>query len=212
MGFDKLTADVLGKPVLRRTAEAFASHPSVEGLTVVAHINNIEHYSELLGGVIEIDAIIPGGTERCHSVWNGLVTVSKFRPSLVAIHDAARPLISHASISSCLEQAVEYGAATCASRVTSTLKRETNDHCVGDHVERDGLWSMETPQIFKFSKLHELYAKALESGLLPTDETSVMAWAGEKVKLVETRGVNCKVTVPGDLELVRALVAVAASE
>ncbi len=206
MGFDKLASAINGISVIRRTAEKFADHAGIDGLLVVAHAAKIEEYAQLLQGVDKLDKVIAGGAQRCHSVWNGLQYTARYEPRLVAVHDAARPLVSLQTITDCLAAAKQSGAAACASRITSTIKRETDDGCVGEHIERDGLWSMETPQVFDFSRLYEAYARAIEMGHLPTDETSVMEWAGEKVKIIETSGINCKVTIPADIELVTALV------
>ncbi|MFT5466867.1 MAG: 2-C-methyl-D-erythritol 4-phosphate cytidylyltransferase [Verrucomicrobiales bacterium] len=203
MGFDKLFAELAGKPVLARSIEAFANHPEVSELIVVSSAENLERIQQLL---VEIPnaRVILGGTERCHSVRNGLNEISA-QAELVSVHDGARPLIHEDSISACLERAHSSGAAACARRVTETVKRADETGRVVAGVDRENLWTMETPQCFRVELLRRAYDHVVAEQLLVTDEVSAIEALGEPVFLVENPHPNPKITYPSDLDLATRL-------
>lgn len=204
MGFDKLSATLCGLPVLLHTVNVFASLPDISEVVVVGHPSRLDSFRSMLASVDKLAGVVGGGSERCLSVWQGLQFVRERECELVAVHDGARPLVSQADIVSCLEAAEIYGAAACARRVTETLKREAADGFIGEPVERDGLWAMETPQAFQCEPLCKAYEKLLAAGRLATDETSVMQFTGTPVKIVESTSLNVKITYPSDLALAEA--------
>ncbi len=204
MGFDKLTVQLGGKPVLRWTVEAFDRHPGIGKIVVVVHAERLEEMRGLLSGLEKVEGVVPGGAERHLSVWAGLRYLAARNCSVVAVHDGARPLIDGVAISACLEVAVRHGAATCARPVTETLKRAGDNGFLGEAVDREGLWAMETPQAARFELLHAAYVKLMADGVAVTDENSALQRAGVPVKIVETGSPNMKITYPSDLRLAEA--------
>ena len=97
------------------------------------------------------------------------------------------------------------GAAALARPVSDTVKRAGADGKVRESVERDGLWAMETPQVFEIEALRRAYKKALESGSRVTDEVSAAQEAGIDVTLVASSRPNLKITYPSDLQVAEAL-------
>lgn len=199
MGFDKLSALLAGKAVLRRTLEAFLTAESIAEIVVVCP----EERWELLGGdfpkpVRRVD----GGKNRQDSVAAGLVAVST---DYVAVHDGARPLVSPTEIDRCVKIARLHRAATLARRVTETLKRSTPEDFNLDAVSRDDLWFMETPQVFETRLLRDAYAAVVRSGVAVTDEVSALEAIGIAVKFIESTHPNLKITTPADLALAEAL-------
>ncbi len=197
-GFDKLMAPLNGKPVLRRTLDAFLACPEVSEIILVTP-------PERFGAVMAAGAApaIPvkradGGTERHFSVSAGLDALDK-QAEWVAVHDGARPLITPAQFSRCLSAAVEHGAAASASPIVDTLKRADANGFTGEAVSRDNLWAMETPQIFSLPLLRQAYTRVLEAGQLVTDEVSALEFIGHRTKLVSNDTPNPKITLPGDL-------------
>lgn len=205
MGFDKLLAKVHGRAVIEWTARVFDSHPAVCGLVVVARGDAVDTVAGLFGGLIKPVRVVAGGGWRHESVWNGLEALDAGPRDLVAVHDAARPLVSADAISRCVEAAARCGAAACARAVRDTLKRSSHGGFVGTGIDRDGVWAMETPQVMRLGLLREASRRAIESGERVTDETSAMTAAGYPVRLIETGSLNIKVTVPSDLDLLARL-------
>lgn len=206
MGFDKLAADLAGESVLVRSMQALDACPEVQEMRVATtpeKLAIVREAAQRLGLGTFVEAI-PGGAERHLSVHAALERVHS-GCELVAVHDAARPLVSPASISRCVAVAQRHGAAALAHRVADTLKRGNAENEVCEAVSRDDLWAMETPQIFATALLREAYAALLARGETATDEVSAVAAIGHPVKLVENLEPNPKITVAGDLPLALAL-------
>ena len=205
MGFDKLSADLLGMPVVARSLLAFERSACVERILVVAKEERLAEFEEMgrMHGVSKLERVVAGGVERRDSVWNGLRAAQLSPGQYVAVHDAARPLITPRAIEGCLALARKHGAASCAAAVADTLKRADENKCVTGSVERENLWAMQTPQIFEASLLERAYRAVLEKGMLVTDDVSAVRAIGVPVQLVPVTAPNFKITFPADLELAR---------
>lgn len=206
MGFDKLAADLCGESVLTRSMLAFEACPEVVEIRVATSPEKMGGVTEAAKrlGLSKFVEAIEGGAERHLSVNAGLERVGE-RCTLVAVHDGARPLITPAAISRCVEVARAHGAAALAHRVADTLKRGDDEGRVVGSVSRDDLWAMETPQVFSVKLLRTAYAAVLKRGEVVTDEVSALMGCGPQVMLVENTEPNLKITVPGDLVVAEAI-------
>ncbi len=200
MGFDKLLAPLGGWPVIKHTIDAFENCPDISEIIVITNderfkaIERLEHeecYQKLTH-------LIHGGAERHHSVWNGLKELNP-HSQYVAVHDGARPLITPAQITRCIEAAKLHRAAASAHPITDTVKRADDSQQVSAPVDRDKLWAMETPQVFEVALLVEAYEKILEAGNAVTDEVSAVEQLGHPIQLVPNPAPNPKITYPEDL-------------
>ncbi len=144
-----------------------------------------------------------GGSRRQDSALAGIAATSA-NVDLVAIHDAARPLVSGELFDRVIEAARKHRAAIVAVPVSDTIKRVVND-LVRETVPRDDLVSVQTPQAFEKALLLEAFASAAESGTTVTDEASLIESLGFEVHVVPGRNDNIKVTYPSDLVVVEAL-------
>jgi 2-C-methyl-D-erythritol 4-phosphate cytidylyltransferase len=206
MGFDKLAAELCGKPVLRRSIEAFDACDAVDEIIIVAG----DAAREVVRPWIEAKCfskpvqICTGGTERHLSVSEGLKKISA-SSDIVAVHDGARPLITPEQITRCIQKARELKAVACARPVTETLKRADVRGAITESIERDGAWVMETPQVFQRELLCAAYERVLRDGLRVTDEVSAVQHLGAEVFVVENASPNLKITHPADLLLAEKL-------
>ncbi|MEJ6730259.1 MAG: IspD/TarI family cytidylyltransferase [Akkermansiaceae bacterium] len=194
MGFDKLAAELDGKPVLWHSVRAFSA---MEEVTQVIVVTPSERFSWL--GDLEKLTRVDGGVERPDSVAAGLAAL---KPEIthVAIHDGARPCISANSIRAAFSAAEVSGAAALARPVTETLKRATPDGITTESVSRDDLWIMETPQIFEKTLICEAYQNVGSGDAQVTDEVSALQLLGKGTTLVENTSANPKITVQADLD------------
>ncbi len=203
-GFDKLLAPLAGRPVLLRSVEAFMQ-AGAHGIVVACpesrwHETGLATLSESQPCITRVE----GGAQRQDSVFAGLSALPD-DCAYVAVHDAARPLILAQTILHCLAAARKTGAAACAQPVVDTLKRVDAQGCtLPEFVDREGLWAMQTPQIFDRQLLMRAYARLRESGKQATDEVSVMEHLGHATTLVNG-GVNSKITLPDDLSYAEML-------
>lgn len=202
MGFDKLASTLGGMPVLRRTLEAFLAADAISSVVIVCP----EERWILLEGMDFKKSVIrtDGGADRQDSVARGLAAVEP-GTQWVAVHDGARPLVSTDDIDRCVVAAREHGAAALARRVTETMKRSDVEDFSAEPVSRENLWCMETPQVVGLSLLREACDAVTARGLTVTDEVSAVQAIGARVKFLESRHPNLKITTPADLALAEAL-------
>lgn len=204
MGFDKILTPVGGEPLIRHALRAFEQCADVDRIVVVCARERETDVREAVADARKVAAVVPGGAERQESVANGLAALGD-GAEFVAVHDAARPLITPDLVTRCLGAAREHGAAVVAERVTDTLQRADAAGCGAEVVDREGLWRMQTPQIFRREELVRAVAAARAAGVNATDETSAVQRLGGRVFLVENPEWNIKVTVPRDVAVVEFL-------
>lgn len=204
MGFDKLTADLEGRPVLAWSMAVFNHCASIHAILLVCSEGARRSLEAIARAAApdKLRAVVTGGSHRHLSVVAGLDHVPP-DATLVAVHDAARPFVTVGMIENCLEAARNGGAAACARPATETLKRVNDENFIVESVDRSKLWVMETPQIFRAPLLRQAYSGVMASGACVTDETSAVQDAGAPVALVASGGWNGKITFPEDLELAR---------
>lgn len=194
--------------MLWHSIAALARCPEVHALTVVTRPEleaQVVGYaaSSAQGKPVEI---VHGGAERHLSVWAGLQRLGA-DVEFVAVHDAARPLLTPRAVAGCLELARRHGAASCAAPVSDTLKRADAAQLVCGGVDRTGLWGMQTPQIFQKSLLLRAYETLLRAGGSVTDEVSAVEALGLPVALYHNPEWNLKITYPADVALAELMLA-----
>jgi 2-C-methyl-D-erythritol 4-phosphate cytidylyltransferase len=207
MGFNKLTADLEGRPVLAWTISAFNNCADIDAIVLVCAASARPELEAIARAAApeKLRTVVEGGAHRHLSVAEGLDCVPA-EAAMIAVHDAARPLVDCTMIERCLDAARNTGAAACARPVTDTLKRINDEGFIIESIDRTKLWAVETPQIFRAELLREAYAEVIATGAYVTDETSAVQRAGAPVALVETPEWNGKITYPADLDVARLLV------
>ena len=202
MGFDKLFAALAGKPVIAHTIRAFERANSVDGIIVVAREDRRDEINTIVRNekFKKIRSTIPGGKRRQDSVRAGLDHLESVI-RYVAVHDAARPLVTPEQIERVFAQAQIHGAAALAEPINDTLKRADADLVVTEQVERHQVYAMQTPQIFERALLEQAYRAVYAENILVTDEVSAVERLGREVALVLNDDFNFKVTYPRDLPL-----------
>jgi 2-C-methyl-D-erythritol 4-phosphate cytidylyltransferase len=200
MGFDKLFAVIAGEPVIAHAIRAFEHTTSVSEIVVVAREECHDEIRKIVSGagLKKVHAIICGGERRQDSVRAGLDRVDR-KAQYIAVHDAARPLITPTQIEQAFEQARIHGAAALAQPVNDTLKRADADLLVVGSVDRQHLCAMQTPQIFERKLLENAYRVVYTENVLVTDEVSAIERLGHKIALVPNDDFNFKITYPRDL-------------
>jgi len=200
MGFDKLFAPLGDKPVIAHTIDAFERTSCVDEIVLVGRNDSLPELRKLLGAKTKVHQVIAGGLERQDSVRIGLDHLDA-KADFVAVHDAARPLITPEKISRVFEICRQHGAAALAEPVTDTLKRVDVDLIVTESVDRDQLYAMQTPQIFARELLVEAYEAVATKNISVTDEVSAVELLGRKVVLIPNQDFNFKITYPRDFPL-----------
>jgi 2-C-methyl-D-erythritol 4-phosphate cytidylyltransferase len=202
MGFDKLFAMIAGKPLIAHTIDAFEGAGCVNEIIVVtredrrAEIKTIARDENFK----KVQSIVPGGKHRQDSVRAGLGHLGA-ATKYVAVHDAARPLITAEQIESVFEQCRIHAAASLAEPISDTLKYADAEFFVTVPLDRHQLYAMQTPQIFERQLIEDAYRAVYAENASVTDEVSAVERLGRKVILVPNKDLNFKITYPRDLEL-----------
>lgn len=196
--------DLKGRAVWTRSAEIFSNREDVKQLIITIAEEDIEWFKQKFRpnlAFMDIE-IVPGGKERADSVQNALARV-KADIDYVAIHDAARPLITDKWVGELFTAVEKSDAVIPAIRISSTLKRVGKDRRIQETVDRTDLWAAQTPQIFKRQLLLDAYAQA--GDMQPTDEAQLIENMGHPVTIVEGSPLNQKITTAADFRMAEAL-------
>jgi 2-C-methyl-D-erythritol 4-phosphate cytidylyltransferase/2-C-methyl-D-erythritol 2,4-cyclodiphosphate synthase len=189
-----------GVPILQRSVEAFLRCDLVSSVVVALPAHMAVDPPDYLRSAAKPIQIVAGGDRRQDSVANAFAAVQD-RGGIVAIHDAARPLVTDGVIRRTIEAAAEHGAAIAAIRARDTVKRGDAEGMIVDTLARDEIYLAQTPQAFRVSILREALALADDV----TDEAALAERAGHRVRLVEGDARNFKVTTPEDLIMAERL-------
>jgi 2-C-methyl-D-erythritol 4-phosphate cytidylyltransferase len=206
MGRDKLFLHVAEKPVIAHTWGQLDDTPFINEIVVVVREGTEKNFLAVAKRFQfrKKFQIVVGGAERQDSVWNGLQVVPE-ETEIVVIHDAARPCVSAELIASTIKSAEETGAAVAAHPITDTIKESADGHLIQRTLDRSKLWGMETPQTFRVDVIRRAISAARAKKMIFTDDTAACELIGQPVRLVSSIAPNPKVTVPGDLPIVEAL-------
>jgi 2-C-methyl-D-erythritol 4-phosphate cytidylyltransferase/2-C-methyl-D-erythritol 2,4-cyclodiphosphate synthase len=198
-----------GKPIVVHALAAFAASPAVEAIVLVVGEQDLAFAQSLVEQfrIEKVAAIVPGGSERQHSVRLGLEALEQMAsPPLewVLVHDAARPLVTVEVAERCLVAAMAgaAGAAVPGVRVKDTIKTVNEEGIIIATPERNRLWAVQTPQAFRLSILREAHRRARDEGFLGTDDAMLVERIGVAVSISQGDEQNIKVTTPADLDWV----------
>ncbi|MEP7360973.1 MAG: 2-C-methyl-D-erythritol 2,4-cyclodiphosphate synthase [Chloroflexota bacterium] len=197
VGTDKMAELLLGRSLLQWSVEQMAAAQSVARVVVVARPDRV---AELVAQPWLADAIVvAGGERRSDSVRAG---VNAATGAVVLVHDGARPLASPALADAVAVAAARHGAAVPVLPVVDSLKRDAGA-TLGESVERDGLVRAQTPQGARRQLLLDAIAAAKDEAF--SDEAALLESQGIAIATVPGEPHNIKVTLPEDLDMVRAL-------
>jgi 2-C-methyl-D-erythritol 4-phosphate cytidylyltransferase len=191
--------EIQGKPVLMHTIEVFHRFDDTMQLILVLPEVQIGFWKELCKkhNFTLIHQIVSGGKTRFNSVKNGLGFIET--PSLVAIHDGVRPLVSIETISSCFEAAEKFDAVVPVFDLVESIRQITENG--SQTVDRNAYKLVQTPQVFDAELLKKAYEQDFSD--IFTDDASVVEATGTKVHLVEGNRENIKITTEFDLKIAK---------
>ena len=205
----KVYADLDGRAVWLRAADAFADREDVAQMIVAIHPEDRELFDRCYGDEVIFRGIvvIEGGAERFDTI---ALALRKLSPEVdhVAVHDAARPCVTSEQVAAVFEAAVQHGAALLALAVADTLKRVGPDGRTNATVCRAGLFGAQTPQVFRRDWLEAAYStrhNLVASGVAITDDAQLVEAIGHPSVVVPGSASNLKITNPDDLALAAAI-------
>jgi len=209
---NKIFLKLRGIPAIVRSIAPFTG--LCAGAVVVAAPGEVEEMQVILaryGMDRFVKAVVPGGSERQHSVLNGLKALPE-DAECVLIHDGARSLVTEAVIQRAMESVELHGSGVAAIPVVDTIKRAAPDGLVIDTPDRSTLYAMQTPQAFRTETIVLAHLQAQSDGFLGTDDASLLEHAGLPVYLSAGDRENLKLTTPTDLRLAELILAARAEQ
>ena len=195
-----------GRPLVLRTVERIFSVSKIERVTLVMPARQLERCETLLKGDPALRhrpwCLQIGGATRQQSAQRGLEKAGE--SDLILIHDAARPFVSAQLITRCIETAMRHDAAVPGLPARDTIKM-VKDHWIEKTLERDSLWEIQTPQVFRRELIVAAHENAARAGLELSDDALAVERFGKPVFVVEGERLNFKITVPEDVWLAEVL-------
>jgi 2-C-methyl-D-erythritol 4-phosphate cytidylyltransferase/2-C-methyl-D-erythritol 2,4-cyclodiphosphate synthase len=198
----KQLLSLAGRPILQRSVAAFLDCELVSAVVVALPAELAADPPAYLRNAAKPIHVVPGGERRQDSVARAFAAATD-GADIVAIHDAARPLVTDAVIRRTIEAAADHGAAIAAIRARDTVKRSDAADRIVETLPRETIYLAQTPQAFRVGILRDALALADDV----TDEASLAERAGHHVTLVEGDAWNFKITTPEDLDMAERLLA-----
>ncbi len=192
-----------GKPVLYYALKTF-QESFIDQLILVTGASELDFCKKEIVdkyGFNKVKAVVAGGKERYHSVYEGLKAVEG--ADYVFIHDGARPFVELDMLERAYAEVELNKACVIAVKAKDTVKIADKDGFVKTTPDRSLVWQVQTPQVFEFQaikKAHEIVMQ--QDDIAITDDAMVYEAAfGKPVKLVEGSYENIKLTTPEDMEI-----------
>lgn len=189
----------IGKfPAIIYSLSALDKYPGISEIIVVVSDKNQRLIIKLIKSYSfkkNINFVL-GGRRRQDSVYNGLKMVSG-SSDWVLIHDSARPFIDRTIIAKVILAAKKTGAAIVAVKPKATVKFSLRNNIVKNTLDRDHLWEVQTPQVFKKELILQAYKKYAQDKV--TDDASLVEKLGARVLIVQGKYENIKITTNEDL-------------
>lgn len=203
MGADrnKVLLALQGKPVIAHSVQAFAG--LVEGVVLVSREEDIPAMQVAVQGISMPVTIVPGGSTRQDSVWNGLCALPK-GCTHVLIHDGARCLVDQGTIRRCMASVEACGTGVAAIPAIDTIKQVDAGENVTATPDRSNLRVVQTPQGFTVELIRKAHIAAQQEGFLGTDDASLVERMGHSVRLTLGDRRNLKLTTPEDMKMAEA--------
>lgn len=192
---------IQNRPVLYYSLKAFEDSAVDEIVLVVGKGEEKFCRKEIVDkyGISKVKAIVEGGKERYHSVFEGLKQTSD--ADYVLIHDGARPFVNQDIIRRCMQEVQKYQACVVGMPVKDTIKIADEEGYAKQTPDRKNVWMIQTPQTFSYALIYEAYEEMLKTeDTAITDDAMVLERIkGKKSKLIEGSYRNIKITTPEDL-------------
>jgi len=197
-GIDKVTLELGGQPVLLWSLAAAEASGAYAAIVVVAPADRVAAIAALVGSRARV---VAGGATLTASSWAGLDALGG--SDIVAIHDAARPFASASLFAQVVAVATEYGSAVPGLAIAETVRRADSAGHAVEEVDRNGLWTAQTPQAFQRAVLERARRAAGDRSF--TDDAAAVIAMNEDVRLVPGERRNMKLTSTEDVAYAREL-------
>lgn len=200
--------DIDGKPIVAVTLDVLQRCDLIDRIVLVVPERDIDYcYREIIEryNLRKVFRVVSGGERRQDSVRKGIESVANLCKR-VLIHDGVRPLISHELIARIVSAANSFRAVVSGLPISETVKEVDNQGIVLRSIDRRQLWSIQTPQVFRWDDISLAHKEAIKKGWEDaTDDSFLIEKMGLPVNIIEGERRNIKITTPQDLDMAKFL-------
>lgn len=198
---------IQNKEVLSYTVDVFENIAEIKEIIIVIEETAFDEFKTLEEkyGWKKIKAVVNGGDTRQASVYNGIKNISD-ECDIITIHDGARPFIEEEIILNSIRTAEDIGACGVGVPVKDTLKICDENQNILSTPKREEVWQIQTPQTFKKDLIIKAYEKAENDNYLSTDDTALIEYIKEPVKIIMGDYNNIKITTQEDILIAETIV------
>lgn len=191
-----------GKEIIVHTLQRFNSFREIDSIYVSVQKEYLSIVNNLVSRfrINKVRNILIGGRLRQDSVFNALRCINAKKGDRIIVHDAVRPFVSKNLMKNLIKESPKYDCVIPALKLTDTIKMTDKKGIVISTVPRENLWSVQTPQVFEYSKLLKAFSISNNDSYIGTDEAALMEYAGYKVKIIEGDKENIKITTKEDIK------------
>ena len=196
-----------GLPIISHTLKTFDSCEIIDDILLVIPEQDFDFCRTHILPSAEVNKrieLVAGGPERQDSVYNGLSAVTDPH-GIAVIHDGVRPFVNVDVLAACVKTAAIKGACILGMPVSETVKRVNSEGYIEKTLDRNPLWTAQTPQAFQYTIIKKAHDKARVDGIRGTDDALLVERLGHKVDIIEGSRFNIKITTPEDLQLADAI-------
>lgn len=198
------------KPLLVYPLKVLENCQEIKKIILVVSPGDINYCKDKIinkYGISKVSNIIEGGKERFHSVYNALNLLRDSDREYILIHDGARPLITESLIKKSIIEVKKNKACVIGVPVKDTIKKSNDKGYIVETVERNKLWSIQTPQTFELELLKKAYKEFMKNEEIQVTDDSMIVerYTNEKVKVIMGDYNNIKVTTQEDLIWLKTL-------
>ena len=206
-GVYKPMSMLCARPMIEYSLRAFQENGFVKRIVVSAPKERFDEIYAVASecGCTKLKCVTEGGKTRAESVTKAFRAAFDRKEDItpfLAIHDAARPLVTQKMLNDVFFACTKYGSAVCATKLRDAIKRAGHDDFISQGIDRNNVWQMQTPQAFDTDIYHTALATAGEENISKAvDDAEIVTSVGFKVMCIECGFSNFKVTYPEDIEL-----------
>lgn len=201
--------EVKGKKVISHCLEIFGRHPQIDAVQIVAHPEWREAIQEQMPETVrhKFKGFSTPGSNRQYSIFHGLQDIAKYAEGAdtVIVHDAARPLVSMALLTACVDACKEHDGAVPVLPMKDTVYLGDGER-ISSLLEREKVYAGQAPEAFLLGKYHEANRRLLPDKMDRINgSTEPAVMAGMDIAMIPGEEGNFKITTQADLERFRAL-------
>jgi 2-C-methyl-D-erythritol 4-phosphate cytidylyltransferase len=197
---------IAGAPLLAHTLKAFEDCHSIDEIVIVTDEDFLLYVSESIVDrydLKKVNKIRIGGDTRFKTIQSGLDGLAG-DTEIVVIHDGLRPFITGDIISNLISECLTDNAVALGVQAAMPVKRAEQGYIMAS-LDKDRIFLMQSPQVFKSDLIKEAYKKAGTSEHVFADDAAVVESYGHKVRIFEGDKSNFRIVSDDDFKLARLL-------